>query len=151
MSKNLAMWGPGFRDFDRYHVGFDRLLETGADMMQSSFQNYPPYNIVRDGDKYMVEIAVAGFDPNEISVNVAENKLTVTGTHSEESKNVKALYRGIANRSFTRSFVLDDQVQVVGADMANGMLSISLERIVPEHMKPRKIEIQSGQKQLLNE
>lgn len=152
---NLAIFGPGFKDFDQFLVGFDnkfdRLYETGNAMLKSA-KGYPPYNILREGDKYKIEMAVAGFSQEDITINVVENKLTIVGTHTSETKKSDAIFRGIANRSFSRSFVIDDYIQVIDAEMKNGMLTIMLERVVPEHMRPRKIEIKRlDGPQLLNE
>jgi molecular chaperone IbpA len=155
---NLALWGPGFKEFDRYFVGFDnklnRMIRTGSDLAKSAIQNYPPYNISKvEENQYVIEIAVAGFNENDISIDIADGKLVVRGSVKTETKETDTfLFRGIANRAFTRSFVLDDYIEVKSAEIDNGMLTIALERIVPDHLKPQKIEIKRKDvPQLLNE
>jgi molecular chaperone IbpA len=142
-------------DFDfsplfRSTVGFDRMF----DMLQHSMrggaeENYPPYDIERTGeDSYRVTLAVAGFQPDELTVTAQQNTLVVSGERrgygdgSEQQR--QTLYRGIAGRSFERRFELADHVRVVGANLADGLLTIELKREVPEAMRPRRIEIGSG-------
>lgn len=140
------------RQFDltplyRSTVGFDRLfsmLDNAASINQS--QTYPPYNIERVGeDQYRITMAVAGFTQDELTVEVKENTLTVTGQKNEaESEGDNFLYRGIAARAFERRFQLADHVQVTGASLDHGLLHVSLKREVPEAMRPRTISIESG-------
>jgi molecular chaperone IbpA len=134
-----------FSPYRRSSVGFDRLFDM---LENSSFgnagENYPPFDLVRDGDnQYRIEIAVAGFKPDEIDITAQQNVLVVTGRKSDETdqKGRDYVYRGIANRSFERRFALADHVQVKGADLKDGLLSIELKREIPEAMKPRKISI----------
>jgi molecular chaperone IbpA len=134
-----------FAPFRRSSVGFDRLF----DMLENSSigqaqENYPPFDLVRSGDnQYRIDLAVAGFRPDEIDVTAQQNVLVVRGSKSEQDEENGAdfIYRGIANRSFERRFALADHVQVRGAEMKDGLLSIELVREIPEAMKPRKIEI----------
>jgi len=134
-----------FAPFRRSSVGFDRLF----DMLENSSigqaqENYPPFDLVRSGDnQYRIDLAVAGFKPDEIDVTAQQNVLVVRGSRSEQDEESGAdfIYRGIANRSFERRFALADHVQVRGAEMKDGLLSIELVREIPEAMKPRKIEI----------
>jgi len=138
------------RSFDltplfRSTVGFDRL----ADMLDTAGQydpgtSYPPYNIERtDENHYRISLAVAGFAEDEISAEVREGVLTVLGRHEEkaDAQEPHFLYQGIAARSFERRFQLAENVEVGGAALANGLLHIDLERIVPEEKKPRQIPI----------
>ena len=133
--------------FWRTSVGFDRLF----DLMDESLRfepedNYPPCNIVRTGeDKYRISLAVAGFKPEQISVMVHENTLTIAGRINEKQDQTEYLHRGIAGRPFERRFNLADFVEVKRASFEDGLLQIELEREVPESMKPRKVEIQVGQ------
>jgi len=131
--------------FRRAMVGFDRLfdlIESGAPTMGS--ENYPPFDLEQDGDDhYRVTLAVAGFRPEEIDVTAQQNLLVVSGRKNEQEER-NYIHRGIAARSFERRFVLGDYVQVKGADLKDGLLTIELERQVPEEMKPKKIEIGSG-------
>ena len=137
-----------FSPFRRSTVGFDRLF----DMLENNTfgqaqENYPPFDLVKLGDNdYRIELAVAGFKPEEIDITAQQNVLIVSGRKSEESeqKGSDYIYRGIANRSFERRFALADHIQVKGADMKDGMLQIELVREIPEAMKPRKIDIGGG-------
>jgi molecular chaperone IbpA len=115
--------------------------------------NYPPYNIKKNDDNhYTIEIAVAGFGQQDIDIEMADGKLIVRGNVKTEEDQDNFLFKGIANRAFTRSFVLNDEVVVNDAEMLNGMLKIFLERLIPEHKQPKKIAIKSkGEKQLLTE
>ncbi len=133
----------GFKDFDKFFVGFDdqfnRLAKIHDDVTKN-IPNYPPYNIRKTGDNtYVIEIAVAGFGKQEIDITLEDNKLIVAGSTKDDGDNF--LFRGIANRAFTRTFALDDQIEIQDAALINGMLKIALERIIPEHKKPKKIEV----------
>lgn len=137
-----------FSPLYRSAVGFDRfadLLESAARTSQES--GWPPYNIETTGENaYRIEIAVAGFTPDELNVEVKENLLTVTGRKSANDDAQKTyLHRGLAERDFERRFQLADYVVVTDAQLVNGLLSIELKRELPEALKPRRIEIGSGQ------
>jgi molecular chaperone IbpA len=131
-----------FSPFRRSSVGFDRLF----DMLENSAtggntENYPPFDLIKvDENRYRIEIAVAGFKRDEIEIVAHQNSLLIRGQKSEESGN-DYVHRGIATRSFERRFALADHIQVTGADLSDGMLSLELVREIPEAMKPRKIEI----------
>lgn len=139
-----------FSPLYRSVVGFDRLaaqLDQAA--AQESAAGYPPYNIERtDENAYRVEIAVAGFRPEELSIEVKENLLTVTGRKAANDDSRKFLHRGLAERNFERRFQLADYVIVTDAALADGLLSISLKRELPEALKPRTIAINTGDKLL---
>ena len=128
--------------FRRSTVGFDRLfelLENGSSLVPAD--NYPPFDVEHDGkDHYRITLAVTGFRQDEIDITAKQNLLVVSGKKSDE-KERKYVHRGIAARSFERRFALGDYVQVRGAEMKDGLLSIELVREIPEEMKPRKIEI----------
>ena len=134
-----------FAPFRRSTVGFDRLfdmLENGN--VGQSQENYPPFDLIKKGENdYCIQLAVAGFKPDEIDITAQQNVLIVSGRKSDESegKDGDFIYRGIANRSFERRFALADHIQVKGADLKDGMLSVELVREIPEAMKPRKISI----------
>ena len=136
-----------FSPLYRSVVGFDRLaslLETAA---ADAATGYPPYNIERtDENAYRVDIAVAGFRPEELNVEVKENLLTVTGrkTANDDVTAKTYLHRGLAERNFERRFQLADYVVVADASLADGLLSISLKRELPEALKPRTIAISTG-------
>jgi len=129
---------------------FDRLHTLNQ--LQAKQGNYPPYNIVKlSDDHYEVEIAVAGFHESEISIELEDGVMTVTGTKSSEDEGVDYIHKGIAERNFTRKFTLSDTIEVKGANLDSGILSIALENIIPEHKKPRKIAIGKSEAQLLTE
>nr|WP_275949684.1 Hsp20 family protein [Jiella avicenniae] len=136
-----------FAPLYRSTVGFDRLVSMLDGLSQpDNGQTYPPYNIERTGENaYRITMAVAGFDETELSIESRENTLTVKGEKAEkEDGSSETLYRGIAGRAFERRFQLAEHVEVKGASLKNGLLHIDLVRIIPEAMKPRKIEIASG-------
>jgi molecular chaperone IbpA len=137
-------FGPGFKDFDKFFVGFDghlNHLNQLAEAVAHNSTGYPPYNITKAGENnYYIELAVAGFAEDDINIEYAENKLTVKGNNTKPEYE-GYVHRGIANRDFTRTFALNEDVEVKGAELKNGLLTIALERIVPEHKKPRKIAI----------
>lgn len=134
-----------FAPFRRSTVGFDRLFDMleNSSLGQSQ-ENYPPFDLIKKGDNdYCIQLAVAGFRPDEIDITAQQNVLIVSGRKSDETeqKGNDFIYRGIANRSFERRFALADHIQVRGADLKDGMLAIELVREIPEAMKPRKINI----------
>ncbi len=123
-------------------VGFDRLASLLETAQADSATGYPPYNIERtDENAYRVEIAVAGFRPEELTIEVKENLLTVTGRKAANDDARKFLHRGLAERNFERRFQLADYVIVTDAALADGLLSIALKRELPEALKPRTIAI----------
>jgi len=129
-------------------VGFDRLAELlDSAASAESAQGYPPYNIEQiDENTYRVELAVAGFSEDDLDIEVRENVLSISGRkpdgNDEGGRNF--VHRGIAERAFERRFHLADHVAVRGAQLANGLLVIELQREIPEALKPRKIEIGGG-------
>jgi molecular chaperone IbpA len=145
-----------YKDFDRFFVGFEPLVKRIAAASEQTLKaasNYPPYNIKKiDEHKYIIELAVAGFARQDIDIELADSKLTIKGnTHAgepaeQDSKGEwtwpEVIYQGLAQRPFTRTFNLADNVEIRGASLLNGILKISLEAVIPEHKKPRKIEIQ---------
>ncbi len=136
----------------RSMIGFDRLSSAMETAYRSEPGGYPPYNVESAGENdYRITMAVAGFSPKDLTMEVKENILTVAGTRSEEGETAerKYLYRGIANRSFERKFQLADYVRVVDARLENGLLYVDLRREIPEAMKPRKIEIRGDAGQLI--
>ena len=127
-----------YAPFFRSTVGFDRLLGL---LESASEQGYPPYNIERsDENNYRVTVAVAGFAESDLSVDVKDRVLTITGKKEDGSK-ADFLHHGIAGRAFERSFQLAEHVEVKAARLENGLLHVDLERIVPEEKKPRRIVI----------
>ena len=123
-----------------FAIGFDRTLQLLERADTHSSSNYPPYNIVKiDEENFQIEMAVAGFDKKEVSISKEKEKLIIEGEQDTESK--EYVHQGLASRSFKRSFTLADDIIVKGADMKNGILVVSLERIVPEEDKPQEIKI----------
>ena len=126
----------------RYSVGFDRMQRQLNLASAKTEATYPPYNIETDGDDaYRVTVAVAGFDKKDINITLEDDKLNISGEKNNEPESLQFLHRGIAGRSFSLKFNLADHIKVVDASLANGVLTIDLERIVPEALKPRQISI----------
>lgn len=143
-----------FSPLFRSTIGFDRLtrLVDAASRVDSAALAYPPYNIEKTGEEtYRMTMAVAGFSPDEIDVTVHENSLLVTGKAKKDEEEGRYLHRGIARRAFERRFSLADHIKVVGGSLDNGMLHVDLVHEVPEEAKPRKIQIGSGQPQVLEQ
>ena len=140
-----------FSPFRRSTVGFDRLF----DMLENSSlgqtqENYPPFDLIKKGENdYSIQLAVAGFRSDEIDITAQQNVLIVSGRKADETedKSNDFIYRGIANRSFERRFALADHIQVKGADLKDGLLSIELAREIPESMKPKKINIGGSERE----
>ena len=144
-SKDLSIFNslrPLSIGFDDMFDQFESMLGNGSLAVQS---NYPPYNIRKAGkDKYAIEVAVAGFNKDDVEVEYEDNLLTVKTKEvkrSEEKDGDQVIHRGISQRSFARSFTIADDVKVNGAELKDGLLTISCERIVPEHKKKKVIEI----------
>jgi molecular chaperone IbpA len=132
-----------FSPLYRSVVGFDRLAQLLETASVDAASGYPPYNIERtDENAYRIEIAVAGFRTEELNIEVKENLLTVQGRKAaNDEPQRRYLHRGLAERDFERRFQLADYVVVTEAKLADGLLSISLKRELPEALKPRRIEI----------
>ena len=131
-----------FAPLYRSVVGFDRLAGLLETATADAATGYPPYTIERtDENGYRVDIAVAGFRPEELEIEVKENLLTVSGRKAANDEPRRFLHRGLAERNFERRFQLADYVLVTDANLADGLLSISLKRELPEALKPRRIEI----------
>lgn len=155
---HLSIFGPGFKDFDKFFVGFEDQMthmQKLHDDVTKYIPGYPPYNIKKTGENsYSIELAVAGFAQSEIDIEIDGGKLIVKGNSAlkEDEKEENFLFKGIANRGFTRAFAIDDQIEVKNAELFNGMLKIVLERLVPEEKKPKKVPVKSrSQKQYLTE
>ena len=145
MTRNqLVNWEP----FKPFSVGFDNLFDDFDRMLSfnsASINHYPPYNIRKINDTdYVIELAVAGFGKKDIEVKSVENTLTIKSKDKKEEvldKDEDILHRGISQRSFTRSFTVAEDVVVKGADLKDGLLSVKLERIIPDEKKPKIIDI----------
>jgi molecular chaperone IbpA len=133
-----------FSPLFRSTIGFDRLTRL-ADAAARADVSYPPYNIEKTGeDSYRLSMAVAGFGVDDLEIRVQENALYVTGKAAAEEDGARYLHRGIARRAFERRFQLADTIKVTGAAYNDGLLDIQLVREVPEHKKPRTIQIDGG-------
>ncbi|MBY5608159.1 Hsp20 family protein [Rhizobium leguminosarum] len=134
-----------FSPLIRSSVGFERMLNAlEAASRAETIDNWPPYDIVKTGeDEYRIAMAVAGFSQDELAIIQEQNMLVVSGQKTN-GEDVQYLHRGIAGRSFQRRFELADHVKVVDAGLVNGLLTIDLKREIPEEMKPRQIEIGTG-------
>ncbi|WP_017959620.1 Hsp20 family protein [Rhizobium leguminosarum] len=134
-----------FSPLIRSSVGFERMLNAlEAASRAETIDNWSPYDIVKTGeDEYRIAMAVAGFSQDELAIIQEQNMLVVSGQKAN-GEDVQYLHRGIASRSFQRRFELADHVKVVDAGLVNGLLTIDLKREIPEEMKPRQIEIGTG-------
>lgn len=145
MTNTLTLRSFDVPSIHKFGIGFDSMFdELMRVSSQQSQQNYPPYNVVKHTeDKFVIELAVAGFREGDITVTVEKNILTIEGDRfeNETETEVEYLHRGISSRSFTRTFTLADHVEVVNASSQDGILSITLERKVPEELQPKKIAI----------
>lgn len=135
-----------FTPFTKFTVGFDDIFDhlvRSQEQLTNSQVNYPPYNIIKyDTNRYALEIAVAGFDISEIDIGVEGSNLTISGDSTASlPANAAYIHKGISTRSFKRTIPLGDHIIVTNAVIRNGMLTINLERELPEAMKPRKIAI----------
>jgi molecular chaperone IbpA len=140
-----------FGNLNRHFVGFDKVLNTINTVTdvyaKAASQNWPPYNIVKEDDNhYTIEIACAGFGKQNLDIELANNTLVVKGGFSLDDIDpvmnpVQYLYKGIADRVFTRKFTLADNVEVKNAEYINGLLKVYLEHMIPESQKSRKVDI----------
>jgi molecular chaperone IbpA len=134
--------------FDRnkfipYSIGFDNLFDRLFDIDLESSSSYPPYNISKvDDNNYIIEMALAGFNKDDIEIELADSELTVRSKKRENlNKDVNLIHQGISQRSFNRKFTLSEEILVKNAEMKNGMLIIKLEKFIPENKKPKLINI----------
>jgi len=130
--------------FTPYAVGFDRVLDQLMNHTHNmaTSTGFPPYNIVKhDEYEFSIEMALAGFSKEDIEVVVEDGTITVKSVFDDKVENAEVLHRGISQKKFTRKFTIADDIEVKGAELKNGLLEISLERIVPEHKKPKTIKI----------
>ena len=147
MTKNLSI----FNNLRPITVGFDNMFDHFEHMMDDSFfrgtmGNFPPYNIVKTGENtYDVELALAGFNKKDIEVEYKENMLTVKSKKQDKQEETdedgNVIHRGISKRTFSKSFTIANDVEVKGAELKDGLLKVSMERIIPEHKKAKSIEI----------
>ena len=129
-----------FGQFSPFSVGFDDIFNTlqRASIPQS---NYPPYNIIKKGDTYHIEIAMAGFKKSDIEIEIEDNTLRVSATYGDRDDDIEFIHKGISERGFYKSFALAEYVEVKKAKMSDGILIIELVKNIPEEEKPKKIKI----------
>ena len=141
MQNNLTTFDKN--KFIPYSIGFDNLFDRLFDIDLESSGTYPPYNISKvDDNNYIIEMALAGFNKDDIEVELADSELTVRSKKREDSnKDVNLIHQGISHRSFNRKFTLSEEILVKNAEMKNGMLIIKLEKFIPENKKPKLISI----------
>ena len=144
MVRNALSLIDNFNQLTPYAVGFDRVFDNLSRYVDNNVTStgFPPYNIQKGGDyNYTIEMALAGFSKDDIEVEVADGPLSVRSDKKEEPDDEFTYHRGISYRKFERKFTLADDLVVNGAKLENGMLTIDLERIVPEEKKPRLITV----------
>jgi len=147
MTKSKHLTSINLDPFLRNAIGVERYMNAMINRIDNTNTgNYPPYNIIEvDDDNYIIELAVAGFRKSDIAITTANNQLEITGlrglSEGTEEEEITYLHQGISARTFRRSFALADYVEVKEAEITDGILSVTLERLVPESMKPKEIEI----------
>ncbi len=134
-----------FNQLRPHTIGYDNIFDHFNDMFETSNSlqtNYPPYDIVKHSDThYDIQVALAGYSKDDIEVEVKENTLSIKSVKKEEDDKVEVLHRGISKRYFERHFTIAEDVKVNSAELKDGLLIVSLERVIPEHKKPRLIKI----------
>lgn len=132
---------PSLVNFERRAIGYDRLFKRIIDMPENDNQSYPPHNLIKESDtEFRIELALAGFSKKEVRVVQEEQRLTISGNNSEEEGNENILHKGIASRSFTKTFDLAENIEVTEATFENGMVIIKLRQDIPEDKMPKLIE-----------
>ena len=135
-----------FNQLRPHTIGYDNIFDHFNDMFENNSrlltQNYPPYDIVKHSDThYDIQVALAGYSKDDIDIEVKENTLSIKSVKKDEDDKAEVLHRGIAKRYFERHFTIADDVKVNSAEHRNGLLKVSLERIIPEHKKTRTITV----------
>ena len=147
MTNQLTLRSLDIPSIHKFGIGFDNIFDELMRMnAQQGQSNYPPYNVIKHSDdQFSIELAVAGFHDGDIDVEVESNQLTIKGEQTQNLddllKEIEYLHRGISARNFVRTFTLADHVEVIEAHVANGILTVNLERKIPEEKKPKKIAI----------
>ena len=136
---NLTTFDP----FRNLTVGFDSIFDQLSSLSQFEIPKYPPYNIKKvEDNKYQLEMALAGFAKSDLEVEVKDNTLTVTGNSADDTENTNSfVYKGIAQRAFTRQWALMDYLKVFNANFKDGVLTVDMELNLPEEKKAKKIEV----------
>ena len=144
MTRTLSLRSLDIPSIHKFGIGFDSMLDEMLRVStQSNQTNYPPYNIVKETeDKFRIEVATAGFNEGEVKIELDNRVLTINGSkENQEVYTDEYLFQGISNRDFQREFTLAEHVKIINATNVNGILTIYLERQVPEEMKPKTIDI----------
>jgi len=144
VTSNALTLFDNFNKLTPYAVGFDRVFDQLGRYVDNNISStgFPPYNITKEGEyNLVIEMALAGFSKNDIEVMVEDGTLSIRSKKEDTSESAGEIYLGIAYRKFERKFTLADSVVVNGAKLENGMLTIDIERVVPEEKKPRLIEV----------
>jgi molecular chaperone IbpA len=134
--------------FDPFSIGYDKMFDRfdQFNASRSVAAGYPPYNIKKtEKNSYVLELAIAGFSKPDIDIELNDGCLTISGSTKPEESKAEFLHKGIADRSFKRKFELADSVEIKSADLINGMLKISLEYVIADNKKPKKIEINASE------
>jgi molecular chaperone IbpA len=128
--------------FSNRVLGFETLVDRLERISNESQSGYPPYNIYKDGLKFKIEIALAGIEKKDVDIELCDGVLTIKHDGPKEDNSAEeALHKGIAKRAFKLKFTLAEDLEVLGAEIKNGLLTVNLERVVPDHKKPRVIEV----------
>lgn len=137
---NKATLDPWHATLPSQLVGFDRLMKR-IQTYHNTVPSYPPYNVIKSDNTWYIEVAIAGFDKDEIDITEHDNIITITGSHKEQQVGPQYLHRGISGRDFILKFEKGEHVTVIGATVKDGLLSLEFEEIVPEELQAKKIEI----------
>ena len=128
--------------FSNRVLGFENLVDRFERLSNESQSGYPPYNIYKDGLKFQIEVALAGIEKKDLDIELCDGALTIKHDGpNNPSENSETLHKGIAKRAFKLKFTLAEDLEVLGASLKNGLLTIDMERVVPDHKKPRSIEV----------
>jgi len=134
-----------FHNINRYAIGFDHLMDHLVTLHSNNnltTNEYPPYDIIKEGESnYKIELAVAGFKKDELSIQLKENTLTIKGETNSKNSNGEYLHKNIARRSFSKGFSLADNIEIGSASFEDGVLSVHLTQNIPEEQKPKEIVI----------
>jgi molecular chaperone IbpA len=142
MTRNLTTRNEFFDPWMHQSFGLDNIFNALQQFDRNPPAKYPPHNIIRNGDTYVLEFALAGWTEKEITVELEKNILRVTGQKSDsDSSEEQFVHRGIANRSFQSQFTIGDNIEIVGGDLKDGVLTINMNIVIPEEDKPRTIKI----------
>ena len=142
MSRTLTLRSLDIPAIHKFGIGFDSMVDELMRITEHQQTNYPPYNILKiDENKFCIELAVAGFAEGEVSIQVERQVLRIRGQRQPVETPLEYVYKGISDRTFSREFTLAEHVEVTGAEMKNGILTINLVKIIPESYAPKNIDI----------